>query len=64
METVSEDDYLFRQANGKPMNPSTFFRFKKNSEAKRFVSDLNLHSRTHQRQFADCPKALAIPHGG
>ena len=23
-ETVSEDDYLFRQPNGKPMNPSTF----------------------------------------
>ena len=28
-ETVSEDDYLFRQPNGKPMNPCTFtYRFK------------------------------------
>ena len=23
-ETVDEDDYLFRQPNGKPMNPCTF----------------------------------------
>ena len=28
-ETVDEDDYLFRQPNGKPMNPCTFtYRFK------------------------------------
>ena len=57
-ETVSEDDYLFRQANGKPMNPSTFtFRFKKILKQNGLSTDLNLHSLLpHQRQFADCPR--------
>ena len=47
-ETVSEDDYLFRQPNGKPMNPSTFtFRFKKILKQNGLPSELNLHSLRH-----------------
>lgn len=47
-ETVSEDDYLFRQTNGKPMNPSTFtFRFKKILKQNGLPTDLNLHSLRH-----------------
>ena len=47
-ETVSEDDYLFRQPNGKPMNPSTFtFRFKKILKQNGLPTDLNLHSLRH-----------------
>ena len=45
---ISEDDCLFRQPNGKPMNPSTFtFRFKKILKQNGLPSELNLHSLRH-----------------
>ena len=47
-ETVSEDDYLFRQPNGKPMNPCTFtYRFKLILKANNLSLDLNVHSLRH-----------------
>ena len=47
-ETVSEDDYLFRQPNGKPMNPCTFtYRFKWILKANNLPLDLNVHSLRH-----------------
>ena len=47
-ETVSEDDYLFRQPNGKPMCPSTFtYRFKLILKANNLPLDLNVHSLRH-----------------
>ena len=47
-ETVSEDDYLFRQSNGKPMNPCTFtYRFKLILKANNLPLDLNVHSLRH-----------------
>ena len=47
-ETVSEDDYLFRQPNGKPMNPCTFtYRFKLILKANNLPLDLNVHSLRH-----------------
>ena len=47
-ETVSEDDYLFRQPNGKPMNPCTFtYRFKLILKANNLPPDLNVHSLRH-----------------
>ena len=47
-ETVSEDDYLFRQPNGKPMNPCTFtYRFKLILKANNLPLDLNMHSLRH-----------------
>ena len=47
-ETVDEDDYLFRQPNGKPMNPCTFtYRFKLILKANSLPLDLNVHSLRH-----------------
>ena len=47
-ETVNEDDYLFRQPNGKPMNPCTFtYRFKLILKANNLPLDLNVHSLRH-----------------
>ena len=47
-ETVSEDDYLFRQPNGKPMCPSTFtYRFKLILNANNLPLDLSVHSLRH-----------------
>ena len=47
-ETVDEDDYLFRQLNGKPMNPCTFtYRFKLILKANNLPLDLNVHSLRH-----------------
>jgi len=47
-ETVSENDYLFRQPNGKPMNPCTFtYRFKLILKANNLPLDLNVHSLRH-----------------
>lgn len=47
-ETVSEDDYLFRQPNGKPINPCTFtYRFKLILKANNLPLDLNVHSLRH-----------------
>ena len=47
-ETVDEDDYLFRQPNGKPMNPCTFtYRFKLILKANNLPQDLNVHSLRH-----------------
>ena len=47
-ETVSEDDYLFRQPNGKPMCPSTFtYRFKLILKANNLPLDLSVHSLRH-----------------
>ena len=47
-ETISEDDYLFRQPNGKPMCPSTFtYRFKLILKANNLPLDLNVHSLRH-----------------
>ena len=47
-ETVSEDDYLFRQPHGKPMNPCTFtYRFKLILKANNLPLDLNVHSLRH-----------------
>ena len=47
-ETVSEDDYLFRQPNGKPMNPCTFtYRFKLILKANNLPLDLSVHSLRH-----------------
>ena len=47
-ETVSEDDYLFRQPNGKPMCPSTFtYRFKLILKANNLPLNLNVHSLRH-----------------
>ena len=47
-ETVDEDDYLFRQPNGKPMCPSTFtYRFKLILKANNLPLDLNVHSLRH-----------------
>ena len=47
-ETVSEDDYLFRQPNGKPMNPCTFtYRFKLILKTNSLPLDLNVHSLRH-----------------
>ena len=47
-ETVDEDDYLFRQSNGKPMNPCTFtYRFKLILKANNLPLDLNVHSLRH-----------------
>lgn len=47
-ETVSEDDYLFRQPNGKPMNPCTFtYRFKLILKQNNLPLDLCLHSLRH-----------------
>ena len=47
-EKVSEDDYLFRQPNGKPMCPSTFtYRFKLILKANNLPLDLNVHSLRH-----------------
>ena len=47
-EAVSEDDYLFRQPNGKPMNPCTFTcRFKLILKANNLPLDLNVHSLRH-----------------
>ena len=46
--TLCEDDYLFHQKNGKPMNPCTFtFRFKKILKQNGLPTDLNLHSLRH-----------------
>ena len=47
-ETVDENDYLFRQPNGKPMNPCTFtYRFKLILKANNLPLDLNVHSLRH-----------------
>ena len=47
-ETVDEDDYLFRQPNGKPMNPCTFtYRFKLILKANNLPLDLSVHSLRH-----------------
>ena len=47
-EKVSEDDYLFRQPNGKPMCPSTFtYRFKLILKANNLPLDLSVHSLRH-----------------
>ena len=47
-ETVDEEDYLFRQPNGKPMCPSTFtYRFKLILKATNVPLDLNVHSLRH-----------------
>ena len=47
-EIVDEDDYLFRQPNGKPMNPCTFtYRFKLIVKANNLPLDLNVHSLRH-----------------
>ena len=47
-EAVDEDDYLFRQPNGKPMNPCTFtYRFKLILKANNLPLDLNVHSLRH-----------------
>ena len=47
-ETVSEDDYLFRQPNGKPMCPSTFtYRFKLILKTNNLPLDLSVHSLHH-----------------
>ena len=47
-ETVNEDDYLFRQPNGKPMNPCTFtYRFKLILKANNLPLDLSVHSLRH-----------------
>ena len=47
-ETVNEDDYLFRQPNGKPMNPCTFtYRFKLILKANNLPLNLNVHSLRH-----------------
>ena len=47
-ETVDEEDYLFRQPNGKPMCPSTFtYRFKLILKANNLPLDLNVHSLRH-----------------
>lgn len=47
-ETVDEDDYLFRQPNGKPMNPCTFtYRFKLILKANNLPLNLNVHSLRH-----------------
>ena len=47
-ETVSEDDYLFRQPNGKPMCPSTFtYRFKLILKANNLPLNLSVHSLRH-----------------
>ena len=47
-ETVDENDYLFRQPNGKPMNPCTFtYRFKLILKANSLPLDLNVHSLRH-----------------
>ena len=53
-ETVSEDDYLFRQPNGKPMNPCTFtYRFKLILKANNLPLDLSVHSLRHRQQTAN-----------
>ena len=45
---LDEDDYLFRQPNGKPMCPSTFtYRFKLILKANNLPLDLNVHSLRH-----------------
>ena len=47
-ETVDDDDYLFRQPNGKPMCPSTFtYRFKLILKANNLPLDLSVHSLRH-----------------
>ena len=47
-ETLSEDDYLFRQPNGDPMVPTTFtFRFKKILRQNGLPENLNIHSLRH-----------------
>ena len=47
-ETVDDNDYLFRQPNGKPMNPCTFtYRFKLILKANSLPLDLNVHSLRH-----------------
>ena len=47
-ETVDEEDYLFRQPNGKPMCPSTFtYRFKLILKANNLPLDLSVHSLRH-----------------
>ena len=54
-ETVSEDDYLFRQPNGKPMNPCTFtYRFKLILKANNLPLDLNVHQMLILRVNACC----------
>ena len=43
-----KDDYLFRQPNGKPMNPCTFtYRFKLILKANNLPLNLNVHSLRH-----------------
>ncbi len=45
---MDEDDYLFRQLNGKPMNPCTFtYRFKLILKANNLPLDLNVLSLRH-----------------
>ena len=47
-DVLDEDDYLFRQPNGKPMNPCTFtYRFKLILKANNLPLDLNVHSLRH-----------------
>ena len=47
-ETLDEEDYLFRQPNGKPMNPCTFtYRFKLILKANNLPLNLNVHSLRH-----------------
>lgn len=45
---MDDDDYLFRQPNGKPMNPCTFtYRFKLILKANNLPLDLSVHSLRH-----------------
>ena len=47
-ETVDDNDYLFRQPNGKPMCPSTFtYRFKLILKANNLPLNLSVHSLRH-----------------
>ena len=47
-ETVDENDYLFRQPNGKPMNTCTFtYRFMLILKVNNLPLDLNVHSLRH-----------------
>lgn len=47
-QTLTEEDYLFRQPNGEPMVPTTFtFRFKKILKQNGLPENLNVHSLRH-----------------
>ena len=62
-QTLTEDDYLFRQPGGDPMVPTTLYLpFQENSQGKRVASKLICpQPAPYQRQPAHCP-GRGCPH--